>query len=51
MIYELVKCPHCGCKYCTNTKEKVDDGEIDVVRSGFSNIKKAFRRNTAKSVS
>ncbi len=50
MTLELVKCPHCGNQYRTNVKEIVDDGETDIVRLGFSDVKKLFRRKTAKSL-
>lgn len=49
MTLELVKCPHCGYKYCTNIEKFVEDGETVAIRLGLSEVKKIFRRKTAKS--
>ena len=51
MTLELVKCPHCGYRYRTNTKEIVDDGDTVVLkRMSFPDFNKIVRRNTAKSL-
>lgn len=50
MTIELIKCPHCGYKYKTDVEKVVKDGETVAVRLGFSEVKKIFGRETAKSL-
>jgi DNA-directed RNA polymerase subunit RPC12/RpoP len=47
-LIELIKCPHCGYKFRTDVEKVAEDGETVVVRLGFSDIKKAFRRKVPK---
>lgn len=50
MTSELIKCPHCGYKYCTDLEKIVEDGKTPVLRVGFSDVKKVFNRRTPKSM-
>jgi hypothetical protein len=50
MTSELIKCPHCGYKYCIEVEKIVEDGKTPVLRVGFSDVKKVFSRRTPKSM-
>ncbi|AKB12415.1 hypothetical protein SAMN02910340_02142 [Methanosarcina thermophila] len=49
MICEPIKCPHCGYRYRTDVEKFVEDGEIVAIRTDFSDVKRLFKRKTAKS--
>ncbi len=44
MALDLVKCPHCGYEFRTDTEEREKDGEIVAVRSILNFWKPKLRR-------